>query len=106
MTMSPRRLVQMPVRTSPARYSPMRMGLANRFRKLRDQTSSKKAMVTPCISRARKSHSSTAPSSAGTKLTRPPATPFSQRVMKPHSTMSIAAQANRGTTRTGLPRSR
>ena len=46
----------------------MRSGVAKKLRKLRDQTSSKKAMVTPCITRVRKSHSSTAPSSAGTKL--------------------------------------
>ena len=54
--------------TSPARYSEIRRGVAKKLRKLRDQTSSKKAMVTPCITRVRKSHSSTAPSSAGTKL--------------------------------------
>ena len=46
----------------------MRSGVAKKLRKLRDQTSSKKAMVTPCMTRVRKSHSSTAPSSAGTKL--------------------------------------
>ena len=43
-------------------------GVAKIFRKLRDQTSSKNAVVTPCITRMKKSHSSTAPSSAGTKL--------------------------------------
>ena len=35
---------------------------------MRDQTSSKNAIVTPCITRVKKSQSSTAPSSIGTKL--------------------------------------
>ena len=68
MTTRPSRLVPMPVITRPARYSEVRSGVAKKLRKLRDQTSSKKAMVTPCMTRVRKSHSSTAPSSAGTKL--------------------------------------
>ena len=38
------------------------------FRKLRDQTSSKNAVVTPCMTRTKKSQSSTAPSSDETKL--------------------------------------
>jgi hypothetical protein len=42
-------------------------GEAKMARRLRDQTSSKKAMVTPCMTRDRKSHSRTAPSMAGTK---------------------------------------
>ncbi len=46
----------------------MRKGVAKKFRKLRDQTSSKNAIVTPCITRVRKSHSNTAPRRAGTKF--------------------------------------
>ncbi len=52
--------------TRPVRYSEIRIGVANTFRKLRDQTSSNRAMVTPCITRVRNPQSSTAPSSAGT----------------------------------------
>ena len=51
----------------PPTYSGMVMGLAKTFRKLRDQTSSKNAVVTPCITRVMKSQNNTAPSSAGTK---------------------------------------
>ncbi len=58
--------MQIDVATRPVRYSEMRSGVAKMLRKLRDQTSSKKAMVTPCITRVRKSQSSTPPSSAGT----------------------------------------
>ena len=54
---------------SPVKYSEVRSGVAKKLRKFRDHTSSKNAMVTPCITRVRKSHSSTAPSSTGTKLT-------------------------------------
>jgi len=54
---------------SPARYSLVRSGVAKKLRKLRDQTSSKKAIVTPCMTRVRKSHNSTAPRRAGTKFT-------------------------------------
>ena len=54
--------------TSPKRYSVVESGVANRFRKLRDHTSSKKAVVIPVITRVRKSHSSTAPSRAAVKL--------------------------------------
>ena len=63
------------VATRPARYSPTVSGEAKKLRKLRDQTSSKKAIVTPCITRVRKSHSSTAPSRAGRKLKPACATP-------------------------------
>ena len=48
----------------------MVIGVAKTFRKLRAQTSSKKAVVIPCITRARKSQSSTAPSRVATKLNR------------------------------------
>jgi len=54
--------------TNPIIYSAMVIGDANIFRKLRDQTSSKKAMVTPCITRMKKSQKSTAPKSIKTKL--------------------------------------
>ena len=54
-------LVATAVVTKPVRYSPMVRGEAKTLRKLRDQTSSKKAIVTPCITLARKSHSRTAP---------------------------------------------
>jgi hypothetical protein len=54
--------------TSPVTYSVIDIGLAKIFKKLRDHTSSKNAIVTPCITRVKKSHSSTAPSRAGTKL--------------------------------------
>jgi hypothetical protein len=53
--------------TSPARYSEILSGEAKKLRKLRDHTSSRKAVVTPCITREKKSQSSTAPRSAGTK---------------------------------------
>lgn len=76
------------------------------FRKLRDHTSSKNAVVTPIITRTRKSQSSTAPSSDGTKLKPDAATELRYLVMNPHSTMSMATQANSGNTRAGLPRSR
>ena len=49
MTSRPIRLVQTPMVTSPATYSEIFSGVANTFRKLRVQTSSKKAWVTPCI---------------------------------------------------------
>ena len=81
----------------------MESGVANTFRKLRDQTSSKKAVVTPCITRIKKSHSSTAPSSEGTKLNPDPLTEFRYLVINPQVTMSMATQANSGRTRAGLP---
>ncbi len=88
---------------SPARYSLTRIGAANTLRKLRDQTSSKKAVVIPCITRVRKSHSSTAPSSAGTKLKLAWLTWPRNLVMKPHSSTSSITQTNSGSTRCGLP---
>src|SRR5262245_23594537 len=66
-TASATELVAMLLATSPVTYSEIESGVANRFRKLRDQTSSRKVVVTPCITREKKSHKSTAPSSAGTK---------------------------------------
>ena len=68
ITISPIVLVAILESTSPARYSEIESGVAKMLRKLRDQTSSKNAIVTPCITRMKKSHNSTAPSSAGTKL--------------------------------------
>jgi hypothetical protein len=59
----------MPVQISPIRYSEISSGEANTLMKLRDQTSSKNAMVTPCITRVKKSQNSTAPSRLATKLT-------------------------------------
>src|SRR5450756_865492 len=99
MTRSPTELVATLVSTRPVRYSDVESGVAKMFRKLRDQTSSKKAMVTPCITRAKKSHKRTAPSSAGTKLKPGGATLLRYLVMNPHSTMSIATQAKSGKTR-------
>ena len=58
----------MPEMTRPVRYSGTRSGLANRLRKLRDQTSSKNVVTMPNVTRAMKSLSSTAPRNAGTKL--------------------------------------
>ena len=65
ITTSPTALVAMLESTSPVRYSEIDSGVAKMLRKLRDQTSSKNAIVTPCITRVKKSHSSTAPSSTG-----------------------------------------
>jgi hypothetical protein len=56
--------------------------------------------------RIRKSHRRTAPRRAGMKLKPAEATLFKYRLMKPHRTISIPTQANNGTTRAGLPRSR
>ena len=106
MKTSPTELVIMLDRTRPVTYSPMVMGLPKMLRKLRDQTSSKKAIVTPCITRTKKSHRSTAPSRAGTKLKPGYATVLRYRLMKPHRTMSIAIQVNSETIRAALPLSR
>src|ERR1700733_1761287 len=89
--------------TSPLIYSEMESGVAKTLRKLRDQTSSKNVVVTPCMTRVKKSHSSTAPSRDGTKLKPEPLTEFKYLVMNPQVTMSMATQANSGTTRAGLP---
>src|SRR6185369_9137717 len=106
MTASPIKLVRMLESTSPARYSGIDSGVANKFRKLRDHTSSKNAIVTPCITRVRKSHSRTAPSIAGTKLKPAEETAFKYLVMKPHNTMSTPTHAKSGSTREKLPRMR
>ena len=82
------------------------IGLAKTFRKLRDQTSSKNAIVTPCITRVKKSHSRTAPSNAGTKLNPGEATVFRYLLMNPHRTISIAIHANSERIRAGLLRSK
>src|SRR3546814_20924104 len=63
----PTMLVMTLVSTRPLMYSAIVSGDANTLRKFRDHTSSKNAVVTPCITRLKKSHSSTAPSSVGTK---------------------------------------
>ena len=62
------------VSTSPETYSGIASGVANMLRKLRDHTSSKNAVVMPIMTRPKKSHSSTAPSSVATKLKRGAAT--------------------------------
>ena len=66
--MRPIVLVAMLEATRPTRYSAIDSGVANRFRKLRDHTSSRNAVVTPCITREKKSQSSTAPSSDAMKF--------------------------------------
>ena len=81
-------------------------GVAKTLRKLRDQTSSKKAVVTPYMTRLKKSQSNTAPRSAGTKLNPEALMAFRYRVMKPHSTTSMATQMKSGRMRAGLPRSK
>src|SRR5439155_4153785 len=67
MTMSPTELVPMLETTRPPTYSEIASGVANKFKKLRDHTSSINAIVTPCITRVKKSQRRTAPSSTGTK---------------------------------------
>jgi hypothetical protein len=76
------------------------------LRKLRDHTSSKNAVVTPSMTRPKKSHSSTAPSSVETKLKPGSATVARYLVMKPHSRMSTATHMTSGNRRAGLPRMR
>ncbi len=104
MTIKPTEPLAMLESTKPPRYSGIESGVAKMLRKLRDHTSSKNAVVTPCITRTKKSHSNTAPSSDGTKLKPDPLTAFRYFVMKPQVIMSIATQANIGSTRAGLPR--
>jgi hypothetical protein len=74
ITMTPMMLVTTLVITSPAMYSAIDRGEANRFKKLRDQTSSRNAVVMPCMMRVQKSHNNTPPSSVGTKSMPPPLT--------------------------------
>ena len=68
ITTSPPRLVTMLESTSPPRYSEMDSGVAKMFRKLRDHTSSKNAMVTPCITRDEKIPQQHRAQQRGTKL--------------------------------------
>lgn len=67
ITITPMMLVSTLVITSPEMYSAMESGEENGFCKLRDQTSSRKAVDTPCMMRAQKSHSNTPPKSVGTQ---------------------------------------
>jgi len=106
MTARPTALVIMLDTTRPPRYSLKDRGVENRLTKLRAQTSSKNAVLTPYMTRLQKSQSSTAPSRTGTKSKVAPATPFRYRAMYPHNTMSMATQMKSGTTRVRLPRSR
>lgn len=106
ITTSPTMLVAMLVKTRLYIYSDIESGVANMFKKLRDHTSSKKAMVTPCIIRIKKSQKRTAPSSAGTKLKPGVATVLRYLVRKPQSIISTPTQANMGNTREKLPRIR
>ncbi len=76
------------------------------FRKFRDHTSSKKVIVTPCMTRAKKSHRRTAPRKAGMKLNPAAATVLRYLVMNPQSTISIATHTKSGKMRETLPRMR
>ena len=106
ITMSASRPVAKLVITSPARYSGIESGVAKIFRKLRDQTSSRNAVVTPCMMRLQKSQKSTAPSRRETKLNAEKAMEFRYLVINPQRTMSMATQAMIGSNRAGLPRRR
>ena len=106
ITISPTELVAMAVSTRPLRYSEIDSGEAKMFRKLRDHTSSKNAMVTPCMTREKKSHSRTAPSSAGTKLKPAEVTVLRYLVMNPHSSMSMVTHTTGDNTRERFPRMR
>ncbi len=66
ITTRPTTLVPMLVITSPVMYSGVVSGVAKRLRKFLDHTSSRNAVLTPCMIRVKKSHSSTAPSRLGT----------------------------------------
>ena len=102
ITTKPMILVSMLDETSPARYSDIDSGEANILRKLRDQTSSKKAMVTPCITRVRKFHNNTAPSRLGTKSYPVEVKLLRYLVMNPHRIISTATHANKGMMRATL----
>src|ERR1051326_7554637 len=91
---------------SPLTYSAIDKGEAKIFKKLRDHTFSKKAVVTSCITREKKSQSRTAPRNTGTRSNLAPITVLKYLVMNPHSTISMHTQANSGTMRAGLPRIR
>ena len=100
------RLVTMLERISPLTYSDIRSGVAKMLRKLRDQTSSKNAIVTPCIMRIKKSQKRIAPRSTGTKSTPCEATVLRYLVRNPHRIISTAIHAKSGKTREKLPRIR
>src|SRR6476646_449409 len=106
ITNRPNALVMMLDETRPARYSLMEIGEPKTLRKFRDQTSSKNAIVTPNITRVKKSHISTAPSRTGTKSKPAAVTVLRYLVMKPHRMMSIATQMTSDNTRVGPPRRR
>src|SRR5437016_14077378 len=93
ITTSPTELVKILESTRPVTYSEIARGVAKKFRKLRDQTSSRNAMVTPCITRMKKSHKSTAPNNTGTKLNPADVTLFRYFVMNPHKTISMPTHA-------------
>src|ERR1700733_15822883 len=103
MVTRPTELVAMLESTSPLIYSEIESGVAKTFRKFRDQTSSKNVIVTPCMTRVKKSHISTAPSSDGTKLKPEPLTEVRHLVMELQVTMSMASQATHRTTRAQRP---
>src|SRR5439155_13358791 len=105
-TIRPTKLVPMAVTTRPLRYSEIESGDAKIFRKLRDHTSSKNAIVTPCITREKKSQRRTAPSSAGTKLKPAEVTVLRYLVMNPHSSMSMVTHTTGDNTRERFPRMR
>ena len=67
--------------TRPSRYCEIESGEANRLRKLRDHTSSRNTPDTPCMTRVKKSKSSTAPRSVGTKFSRAAVMPFRYLLM-------------------------
>src|SRR6185437_15550597 len=92
ITTRPTELVAMLEKTRPLTYSGIESGVAKMLRKLRVQTSSRNARVTPCMTRTIKSQSRTAPSSIGTKLKPGDATEFRYLLMKPHKTISMATQ--------------
>ena len=106
MITSPTRLVAMLESTNPLRYSEMERGVAKIFRKLRDHTSSKKAIVTPCMTRMEKSQRRTAPRRIGIKLKSDGVMALRYLVMNPQSTMSTETQTNNGNTRERLLRMR
>src|SRR5262252_2307177 len=95
ITRRPTVLVPMLDSTRPLTYSEIESGVAKMFRKFRDHTSSMKAMVTPCMTRVKKSHSNTAPRKTGTKSNAAAETEFRYFVMKPQRTISMATHANK-----------
>jgi len=103
ITRTPIMLVTILERISPPTYSDIRIGVAKILRKFRDQTSSKNAIVTPCMIRMKKSHKRTAPRSTGTKLNPPDTTVLRYLVKNPQRTISTATQANSGNMREVFP---